>query len=154
MKKATTWLLIANTNSALIYDISSHEHLPKLKDHLVKAFDFPEGKLKSSELGNDEPGRYHTMGAPGSAYSPDTNPHQVELERFSRLIGDYLLAENLAHHYEQLIVCAEPHFLGILDTHFPKHVKDSVKIKINKDYIPMIHNSFNEFVERLRENLL
>ena len=154
MNKAKTWLVVANMEMAFIYDFTDQQNTAALRDHLVKSFDFPKGGLKNSELKTDEPGRYQSMGAPSSGYEPDTSPHQVELVHFSRLIAEYLLAEKLAHHYEHLILCAEPHFIGILDAHLPKQVKESVTKRLHKDYIHLINNSFNEFSDRIRDNLL
>src|SRR6185312_16060777 len=111
MKKPIVWLLVANMDTALIYDLSNRENLPRLQEHLVESFNFPNGRLKTEELTSDEPGRYRSGGSPVSAYSSDTNAHQVELIHFAHLLDAYLTKQALEHCYDELVVCAEPHFL-------------------------------------------
>lgn len=151
MKHPIVWLLVANGNSAFIYDFSNRENLDSLEASLIKSFDDPDAKLHSADLGSDESGRYKSKGARSSPYAPDTSLHDAEVLNFAHEINDFLTKEHKQNKYQQLVICAEPHFLGILEKHLSKQAKDSIKKHIQKDYIPLINTSFKSFIEHLKE---
>jgi len=153
MEHPITWALIANSNTAYIYDLTHKENLNKLGNHLVQHLGDPLARLKSSDLGSDEVGRYRSEGGPTSTFSPDTDPHQAEVQHFAHLINDFLVKEHAKNHYKNLIVCAEPRFIGILEGIFAKQVKASITKNIHKDYIPLLKESMNSFVEHFEKNL-
>jgi protein required for attachment to host cells len=73
-------------------------------------------------------------------------PHEVESERFAHSIAKLLekgLAEN---QYEQLVLIAPPHFLGLLRAAIGDPVRKHVELTLDKDYTAL---EAGELAERL-----
>ena len=79
----STWLLIANTEKALIYQIV------RKKYSLVKILTHAESRLKTSDLVTDKPGHYQTSTTRGQ-FIPPTDLHENEHKVFARELAHYL----------------------------------------------------------------
>lgn len=148
-----TWLIIANSTEALIYNITPADPHKKHFDPL-KELSHQESRLKSSELGNDENGRYQSQSAPKSAYEPSTTPHEKEIQHFAEELADYLDAERNQNHYKHLVLCAAPHFYGLLKAALTKQTAALVKQHIDKDYIPLSKAELHERVKEIYQHNL
>ena len=138
---STKWLILACTNQVFVFDISKHkkEGDRHYKPPLVKEFLHPESKLKRTELVTDAGGYFSgTSGSNQGKYVPHCDPHVVELENFAKEIARFLEHERTQHHYDQLILCAEPHFHGILNQAISQHVKPLITHHVQKDYVPFV----------------
>lgn len=150
----STWLIVANSTEALIYDIT--QTAPHVSHHRpIKEFSHQESRLKTSDLMSDGAGRYQAQGGPKSSYEPSTNAHEKEIQHFAKELAHYLDAERNQNHYKHLIICAGPHFHSLLNASMDKHTALLVKKHIEKDYIPLPKAQLHEIVEKIyQDNLL
>lgn len=140
------WIITANSNNCRIYDY--HKKLNELK--LIKEIDRPENKLKSGDLVSDKPGRYKTDSKIGSAYSPATDPEEVNIDNFARELATELDEARNKHDYDELVVIMPPQMDGLFSQHLNKHVKALIKQNIQKN---IMHLSEHELLDYLNENL-
>ena len=70
---------------------------------------------RSSDLGSDRPGRSFESSSPTRhAYSPKHDPHDLEKDKFARLVGEKIVAESAQGLFDELILVAPPHVLAEL----------------------------------------
>lgn len=149
----STWLVIANSTEARIYDIT--QTAPKVPHyHPIKAFSHGESRLKTSELMSDGNGSYQSQGGPKSSYEPSTDAHEKEIQHFAKEIAHYLDAERAHNHFKHLILCAGPHFHHLLNEAMSKQTALLVKKHIEKDYIPLPKAQLHEIVEKIYQDSL
>lgn len=106
----TTWILTAHRSGAALF---AHKGPGAL--HLVREVAHPEGRLKDSELGEDAPGRsYESGGTQRSSLGTDRSPARDVSAAFARSLADLLARGRVEQAYDQLVLMAEPRFLGAL----------------------------------------
>lgn len=143
-----TWLIVANSTEAQVYNITPADPHKKHFDP-IKEFSHHQSRLKNSELGSDTSGSYQAQNAPKSAYEPSTAPHEKEIQHFAKELADYLEAERNHNHYKHLVVCAAPHFYGLLKVEMTKQTITLIKQHIEKDYIPLPKAELHERVKEI-----
>ncbi|HEX4046002.1 MAG TPA: host attachment protein [Gammaproteobacteria bacterium] len=138
------WVVTANTNECRIYSYEkNHAHLV-----LLKEIAHPELKLKTSDtLTTDKPGHYRANDSARGAYSPHTEPKEVEIAHFSKEIAEELDKGRNANAYEKLIIITPPHMNGLLFQHLNKHVQKMVVNNIQKD---LQHLNDREIIDFLK----
>lgn len=138
-----TWVVVCDASRGRVFHVGPRRH----QWRLVHELEHPEGRAKGRELLSDRPGR---MKQSGSALRPamelPTGPHQVESEKFARLISKVLEAGLAEHAYERLVLVAPPHFLGLLRSVLHQNVAKQVEASIDKDYASL---DAGELAERL-----
>lgn len=141
------WIVTANSNLCRIYHCD--KSLEPLS--LVKEINHPENKLKAGDsLTSDRPGHYQTAGSGGGAYSPRTDPKDVEVDNFFREVSLELNHGRTLNSYDKLIIITPSHMNGILFAHLDRHVKALVTHEIQKD---VMHLSLLELLDFLRLHL-
>lgn len=145
----TRWLLICNATRACIYDITKGK-----SHHLLHTLSHPKGRLKDSDLVNYQMGHFGPKGEGPGVHAPHTDPHETELIHFSEEIADFIDGEKSKNHFEQLIMCAEPHFQGLLNKSFSDQVKKVVSDHILKDYLPLPEAELKEMVEKIQKEYM
>ena len=106
----TEWILIANASRARLLQRRAGEPLA-----LLRTFDHPESRRKSSELGDARAG--HELGASGragTAFYPRSDPKEKEQIRFARQLAAHLEHEARQNAYQSLTLFASSPFLGEL----------------------------------------
>jgi|688.fasta_scaffold257227_2 protein required for attachment to host cells len=127
----TTWILIANSSTARIFQAAKTTKDMKL----ICEIDHPESREKAVNLVSDLPGRYRkSSSSPLSVYEEPTNPKQVEVERFAHQLAHELNEGRNLNKYHDLIIIAPAHFQGLLNKTFNTHVKNLITITLDKDY--------------------
>jgi protein required for attachment to host cells len=117
---------------------------------LIKEIKHPENKLRDTDLTSDKPGHYGTSSSARGAYSQPTDPKEIKIEDFSRIIAKELDNDRNTNAYGKLIVIAPPHMKGLLSHHINKHVKELVTHTIEKD---LFHLNEHELLEFLHEHI-
>jgi hypothetical protein len=144
MQRKTTWWLTCDASRAHIFS----EHSPGRAFEHVASFEHPESRARTSDLVTDtngrkpvggshgggvngnRPGGFH--GLPGAA--PDTEPKDVEAQKFAREITAELARGLDAHAYDALVVAAPPRFLGLLKQTLGDQVTKRLEATIDKDF--------------------
>lgn len=142
MDVKTTWIVVAHRGDARIYELRG------FRDGLKLVYDMahPEGRLKNGEIDTDRPGR--SMG-----YSSHRNPytsHQDSVQRvaqtFGNEIGQYLDRARMDHRFEQLMIVAEPSFLGVLRGALNSQLESMVVATLDKNLAHCNERELPEYV--------
>ncbi len=142
-----TWLLIANTEKAVTYQIV------RKKYSLVKILTHAESRLKTSDLVTDKPGHYKTSTTRGQ-FIPPTDLHENEHKVFARELAHYLKESQQKNCYQKLILCAEPHFYGLINQYMTKPIRSSIVTVIEKDLIPLPRPELNAVIQTIIKDML
>lgn len=143
--KSVNWLVLASSTQSLIYEVDKREY------KLVKNMTHEDSRLKAVDLVSDKEGNYMSGNTGHGKYQPATDSHQREHQRFAQEVAAYLDKGRVDHQYNGLIICAEPHFYGLIEGSIPKTVQSLVKKAIHKDYIPLPEAQRNQVIEGIIE---
>jgi protein required for attachment to host cells len=126
----TTWILVANASEAKLYaNKGINKGLEK-----IASFDHPESRKKGADLVTDRSGHMQSSGNGHGSRQPATDPRQYEHENFARELAHHVEKGRTTNQYQRLIVAAEPHFHGLLNTTFSGQVKGLISESLDKDY--------------------
>ncbi len=124
------WVISANSVACRIFHYEKTP--PKLT--LLKEIDHPENRLKKEDfLTSDKPGHYKSSASNRGAYSPKTDPKEVEIDNFARQIAKELNLGRNKNAYDKLIIVTDPRMNGLIFQHLDKHIKPFVSNNIHKD---------------------
>jgi protein required for attachment to host cells len=125
----TRWYLLASRKEAGIYRGNGK------KMQQVTHFSCPEGRMHQRDL-TASAGSQLGDEAGSRAYSLDRRNHRRDeiAKKFALRIGEFLKNSHLEGRYRDLVVFAEPHFLGILRNNFPATVVKTISREIGREY--------------------
>jgi protein required for attachment to host cells len=139
------WVITANAIACRIYDYKKSP----AELTLIKEIFHPENRLKKEEfLTSDKPGHYKSSSSNRGAFSPRTDPKEVEIDNFARQIAKEMDAGRKMNAFNKIILVTPPHMEGLIFQHADKHVKDMVINNIKKD--PQ-HFSEKDLLKYLKE---
>lgn len=129
---------------------------------LVAELEHPDSRARARDLMADATGRKPAGPSMGSHYggravslgsgrvgvAPDTDPKEVEGEKFAREIAAVLERRRLDHEIDELVIVAPPHFLGLLKKTLTAQVDKLVASTVAKDLSKL---DTREIEARLRE---
>ncbi len=127
----STWVLLAHRSGARLYE-QKHPggELRRLQD-----IPHPEGRLKNREITSDKSGRlfdsFHTRHTVGKGSEPKVQAAQD----FARQIADLLQHGRTTNRYRQLVLVAEPQFLGELRAALDPHTAALVTGSLDKELL-------------------
>lgn len=124
-----TLVLIANAAAARGFSYQAKEEFS-----LVKEFSHPESRQKGSDLVSDRPGRSEGKGGGHGAFVPANNPKQIEAERFAYELAEWLDDERKQNRCKQVMLVADPGFLGLINKSLNNQTKQLVFETLDKDY--------------------
>lgn len=125
-----TWIVVANNTQARFFTAET-ESSPFTE---IAALTHQEGRLHDREITADLPGRHKgEVGAGGHAFEQATDPKQHEAELFARQVVDYLETGHNEGKFSQLLLVAEPSFLGLLRNHLSEPLKKLVIYELDKN---------------------
>lgn len=145
-KKAArkTWILVSDASRAQLYReepagkgftlLESYNHdesRARVRDLMADAYGRkPNGTSGGNGgLGAGAGGQY--FGRPGAA--PDTDPKEIEKQKFAQELAEVLEKGLNEHAYETLVLIAPPHFLGLLRGTVSKQVSNHIETSVDKD---------------------
>lgn len=150
-KNHRIWVLLAHRSGAKLYSASSHES----QLQLIQEISFPEGRRQNREITSDAEGqRYNAPAAStisaggGSAAGPsrhqqkhglDPNTEAVEhlADVFAHDVCNVLHAGRTHDKFDELILVAEPSFLGKLHHFLDARTTDRVVASLNQNWIDL-----------------
>jgi hypothetical protein len=146
----TTWILSANAGRARFFtEADPAAPLQEVEDMINSAVRLRVTETEADKIGPTAAtnsghniggtagvGFAHNgkVGAPNKAYQPAHTPSEQEAEQFARDISRYLMEAHQGGRFQQLVISASPQFLGALRTFLDPHIKQLVKLELNKDY--------------------
>jgi protein required for attachment to host cells len=109
-----TWILVANRAYAKIF-----EHDAEETDRVIflRELEHPEGRAMNREINTDKAGRqFSSVGRFGSPLDTENSPKEHEAERFAKEVAAAMDLGAEENGYSELVIIAEPKFLGRLRT--------------------------------------
>ena len=105
------WVLVAHRSGARLFENRG----PGKGLELLKTVEHPAGKLRSHDIDSDKHGRsFDRRGGGRHAYSNEQDPTTHIAEQFAKQLAELLDDGRTQQRYVQLVLVAEPRFLGIL----------------------------------------
>lgn len=142
-----TWILVANSTNARIFTAET----PSSSIVEVEAYTHSNSRLHDRELTLDLPGKIKNPGgSSGHAFEQRTDPKQHEARVFARELAEYLEESHDGDEFRQLLLIAEPSFLGLLREELTDAVKHTVNFELDKN---LVKADANEIRRHLPEYL-
>lgn len=125
----TTWVVVANSSHAKIYQITK---FPKI-EHL-QTFEHPESRLHDQDLVTSRPGRnFDRGGTSRHAYQTSLRPKLEEAAKFATSIAHLLHKAVQSGECTRIYLFASPSFLGMINEHLNKETEQKIIAKSPKD---------------------
>jgi protein required for attachment to host cells len=140
-----TWVVIANGSLAHLY--ASDHHIKQLT--LIETVDHPDSRVRTAAVASDRAGSFQAGSGHGDF--EHSLPKDQAMVEFARDIVEMLENARNSHRFQHLIICASPHFYGLINKSMPKGLAQMVRGHLGKDYT---HLGVDELQLRLREHLL
>ena len=124
-----SYILVADNSRARIFTAET----PASPLQEIEALAHAEGRLHDRDITTDLPGKIKGEGNVGHAFEQPTDPKKHEADLFAHRIAHYLEEAHNANKFEQLLIIAEPSFLGLLRNCLPEQIKKTVCFELDKN---------------------
>ena len=129
MSHSPTWILVANSSHAKLFRVMQFPRIEALK-----VFNHPESRLHDYDLVSDKPGRnFDRVGGGRHSYEAKHDPQSLEIDKFGKILADYLSIAYENGDFSRLYILANPSFLGILRQEMNPRLQESIIAEIGKD---------------------
>ena len=125
------WVIVCDGKKALILENAGDEKFLNLKTREVQEHADP----KTSDLGNDEPGRSFSSVGSGRSAVEQTDWHRQEEERFLQKLVSQLDHSVKVGEVKSLVIVAPPRALGVLRQAYSHNLRAAVHAEIDKDLV-------------------
>lgn len=143
MPERTTWILVCDASRARLFA----EAAPGREFALLATFDHPESRERVRDRMADANGRKPVGGSRGvggigtrqggfhgrPGVEPETDPKDVEAEKFARSLSGELEKGIDGHAFDAVIITAPPRFLGQLKECLCEKVRRRIAYTMDKD---------------------
>ena len=99
----------------------------------IEAMAHIEGRLHDREITSDLPGKIKGDGKMGHAFEQATDPKKHEADNFAHRIARYLEETHNANRFQQLLMIADPSFLGLLRNQLSENIKKLICFELDKN---------------------
>jgi protein required for attachment to host cells len=124
------WVLVAHRGGARLFENRG----PGKGLELLKTVEHPAGKLRSHDIDSDKHGRsVDRRGGGRHAYTTEQDPTMHIAEQFAKQLAELLDDGRTQQRYAQLVLVAEPRFLGILRAALTSTTAARVVATLTKD---------------------
>jgi protein required for attachment to host cells len=132
MKKAKTWILVADGAQARVYQTDGGAKGLVA----VRGGEFAGVNLPSRDIDADKPGQGFDRGGQGQRrMQPRTDSHRHAKAIFSRRLAEFLQRGQQRQAYDDLIIVAPPKALGDLRAALAPGVRKLVRAELSKDLV-------------------
>ena len=129
---------MSNFNMIVVADsvcarfFTSNSATSKLKE--IETLLNPRGRMHERDITSDLPGRNRGPSeAGGHTFGSRTSPKKHELTEFAKVVGDYVNCARTANEFANLLLIAEPSFLGALRSKLSKESTEKIVFELNKN---------------------
>ncbi|MCX7097643.1 MAG: host attachment protein [Methylococcales bacterium] len=124
-----TWILVADNARARVFTVAT----PAAPLEELDALSHAESRLHDRDITTDLPGKIKGEGHVGHAFEQPTDPKEHEADCFAHYLAQYLEIAHNANKFKQLLIIAEPSFLGLLRKSLSEQVKKLVCFELDKN---------------------
>ncbi len=123
--------VVANRSEAVFYADGSDR-----KFHFVERLTNKKGHRHESELVSDRPGRGVSSAGGGIHHGlePGTSHHELAARRFAKRVAAALERGRSQKLFRELVLVAEPHFLGLLRRSLTSKTREAVTHEVGHEY--------------------
>lgn len=125
----STWILVADNVHARLFTAAT----PSSELTEIAGLVHTVGRLHDREMTTDLPGKIKSDAGGGHAFEQPTDPKKNEAGIFARRVAQHLEDAYNASEFAQLLIIAEPSFLGLLRDHLADQVKKAVRFELDKN---------------------
>lgn len=125
----STWIVVADNTCARIFTADT----PASALAEIESLAHLEGRLHDRDMTTDLSGRMKTPNGVGHAFEPATTPKKHEADEFASRLAKHLEAARSTNRFEQLLIVAEPSFLGLLRNRLPDQARKAVCFELDKN---------------------
>ena len=136
-----TLVMVTNASAARVFSYQAHEEFS-----LLKEFSHPESRQKGSDLVSDRPGNSNGKVGGHGTFVPANNPKQIEAERFAHELAVWLDDQRKQNRCDQVMLVADPSFLGLLNKSLNNQTAQLVFKSMNKDYSQVVERDLPEML--------
>jgi len=129
----TTWILVADSSRAKIYETNSQSDVL----HELKTLNHSKSRLHEQLVSSDLPGSHAGIGGSRHHYDTETGIKEYEEIEFAEDINKELQKAKNRNQFSKLVVVSPPHFLGILRKNFHSNVANSIALEVDKNLVKM-----------------
>ena len=130
--KLLTWIVVANNSSARCFT-AVNQSAPLTE---IETLTHSEGRLHDRDMTSDLSGKNKgECGTGGHAFEQSTDPKKHEAELFAHLVAKHLEAALNEHKFKQLVLVAEPSFLGLLRNQLSEQVAKMVCLELDSNIV-------------------
>lgn len=154
----STWILVCDASRARLFHGKRGKQRAAGLEQLQE-LEHADSRARGRDLTADAPGRKPVgpvparsgnhggaHGRPGAA--PDTDPKEVEAQKFARELSALLEKGLHDHAYERLILVAPPQFLGTMRDTVSTQVSKHIATTLDKDFTTL---ALHDVTQRLEE---
>jgi protein required for attachment to host cells len=126
-----SWIIVAHRAGARILEYNWTEKTLQL----ISTIEHEAGRLTNEQLESDRPGTSFSSG-PGPGRHPmghEGGAHERDAEEFAKKLGSLLDAGRNEQRFREIVLVAEPRFLGILRAKLHPHTAAMVTDTVPKD---------------------
>jgi protein required for attachment to host cells len=127
------WYLLANRVSATLY-----EDLPDAPFTFVERMKNSKGHALERQLDSDRPGMMRSSAGSGTIHhgmDKTFRHHELAAVHFAKAIAKKLLARKRAMKFSELVIAAEPHFLGLIRQELAPELRSLISHEVNREYL-------------------
>ena len=140
----TTWILSANRSNASLFE----SDWPGSSIRRLQDIPHPQGRMQNKDIDTDKPGRvFDSFGNGRHSTSPKQEPTEHIAQQFALDLAEILNKGRLTHAYNNLVLIAEPKFLGVLRAALDKNTESLVTQTVNKELIDVREQDLAEYLK-------
>ncbi|MEK2645045.1 host attachment protein [Bdellovibrio sp. BCCA] len=125
-----TWIVVACRTEAKVFEYANKQSSDV---EFVTKLENPRGRLKAQEINADKPGVFSSVMSHGTRLVGPQSPTERVAQEFAKKISDFLEISRQQGAFDDLVLFADPHFLGRLRSAFTKKLRQCVSKEITKD---------------------
>jgi Protein required for attachment to host cells len=139
-KKAKSWVVYMNRAQARVYEWHFEENNFKL----IHSWEFPQGRMKGSDLISDQPGRVfdsrtsskggHQTASPRHSYSQRENPQTRVAKTSVRTVSEWVETNKTKNGIDKLFCVASPKLMGLFHAQLEKRYRDQIERTWERDF--------------------
>jgi len=137
------WVVCCDSASCKIYEYKKQDHFD-----MIHSIDQAEGKLRTSDLASDRPGKFKKKSTKVSMLAQPSDPKEIIIMEHLKDIASLINNSRTNNKFENLVIVASPKTSGHLIQELDKNTSDKITHNIQKD---LMHLSEKELFEVIKK---